>query len=134
MMFYEDESVQIGIDKDLDATFMIYKENVSPDDFINTHRKVVDMLNAIDVCSGKHLVDTKPIKLVSLEGQKWVAENVVPLIHKKSNRDKAQIALVMSSDVFAQFAVQNISKKTDGISETHFFNTSDDAKNWLNGH
>lgn len=131
MIFYEDKLVKVGVDKELDATYMIYKQNVSSNEFIETHRKVVDMLNSVDGCSGKHLVDTKPIKIVSLEGQKWVAENVVPILQNKSKREKAQIALVMSSDVFGQFAVQNISKKTDGISETHFFNTEEDARKWL---
>ena len=131
MTFFEDEFASVGHDRDLDATYMIFKDNVSSEQFIDIHKKVVDMLNTMDSCSGKHLVDTKPIKTVSLEGQKWVAENVVPVMHKKGNREKAQIALVMSSDVFGQFAVQNISKKTDDISEVNFFETSDEAKEWL---
>lgn len=131
MNFYEDNISSIGFNRDLDASYMIFKENVTSDQFIDVHKKVVDMLNTMDTCSGKHLVDTQVLKTVSLEGQKWVAENVVPVMHEKGNCGKAKIALVMSGDVFGQFAVKNITKKTDEISEVHFFNTRDEAENWL---
>lgn len=131
MIYFEDNLASVGFDKDLDATFMIFKESVSSDEFIDIHRKVVEMLLEMDSSSGKHFVDTYPMKTVSLEGQKWVAEHVVPLIHEKGQREVAQIALVLSNDVFGQFAVKNITKKTDGISEVHFFNTAEEAKTWL---
>lgn len=131
MIFFEDNLASVGFDKDTDATYMIFKDNVSSDQFIDVHKKVVEMLNIMDSCSGKHLVDTQPIKTVSLEGQKWVAENVVPVMQKKGKLPKAQIALVMSKDVFGQFAVKNITKKTDEISEVNFFETTDEAKKWL---
>ena len=131
MIFYEDDLSEIGIDRELDATYMIFKKNVSSQDFIDVHKKVIDLFNGIDEFSGKHLVDTSKLKTVSLEGQKWVAEHVVPVIHKKGNREKVSIAIILSDDVFAQFAVQNISKKVDEISDNHFFNTTDEAKKWL---
>ncbi len=131
MEFYNDERAIIGFDKDADFTFMKYKEHVDSDQFISTHKKVVEMLTKMDMYSGKHLVDTKVLKTVSLESQKWVAENVIPLIQQKSKNSKAKIALILSEDVFGSFAVKNISKKADAISETHFFNNYDEAITFL---
>lgn len=131
MIHFEDNLSAIGFDKDLDATFMTFKSNVTSKQFITTHEEVVNMLNDMGEYSGKHLVDCKPLLAISLEGQEWVADNVIPIIRKKGTGDKAKIALIMSDDVFGKFAVHNISKKADANSETHFFNTEIEAKDWL---
>jgi len=132
MEFYNDEHTSIGFNEESDFTYMEYKKHVNSEQFVSTHEKVVEMLKTIKSYSGKHLVNTKVLKTVSVDNQEWVAENVVPVIHEKSNKKKAILALVLSDDIFGQFAVKNISKKADNISETHFFNNYDAAVSFLN--
>ncbi|MEO1049547.1 MAG: hypothetical protein AAFX87_02940 [Bacteroidota bacterium] len=132
MVHLDSELAQIGFDNEIEATFMIFKKEVNTQEFIDVHKEVVTMLDGMDKSTGKHYVDTSKISAVSLEAQAWVAENVVPKIQAKGSYPKAKIALVVSDDVFANFAVKNISSKTDSISETVFFDSLDKAKNWLN--
>ena len=131
MNHYKDELGYVGYDSKDDYTFMEFARNVETDGFIKLHEKVVDMLKSMSTYSGKHLVDTSRIKTISLEGQAWVVENVVPLIQKKSRSDKALIAVVLSKDVFGKFAAENISRKTNEISDTVFFKSHEDALAFL---
>ena len=131
MKNHKDELGCVGYDSKDDYTFMEFTRDVETDGFIQLHEKVVEMLKSMDAYSGKHLVDTSRIKTISLEGQAWVAENVVPLIQQKSNSDKAVIAVVLSNDVFGKFAAENISRKTNDISDTVFFNSREEALGFL---
>ena len=131
MEFYNDEHASVGFNEEFNYTYMEYKKHVNAEQFLTSHEQVVEMLRSMKSYSGKHLVDTKLLKTVSVENQEWVAKNVVPLIHEKSEKGKATIALVLSDDIFGKFAVQNIKNKTDDLSETHFFDNYEEALSFL---
>lgn len=131
MVYKETEQVIVGYDQELSATYMIFKKHLNEEDFIASHQIVIDMINTRKYTSGKHLVDTSKLKVITNRAQNWVAENVVKLIQSVSRKNKVCLSVVLSTNAFAEFAVKNITRETSDISVVQFFNHINDAKKWI---
>ncbi len=131
MVYKETDQVEVGFNEEISATYMIFKKQVNEKDFITCHQYVIDMLNTRKYTTGKHLVDTSQLKVITSHSQNWVANNVITLMQRICRKDKVCVALVLSSNAFAEFAVKNITRETSDISISKFFNHINDAKMWL---
>ncbi|SMG24900.1 SpoIIAA-like [Marivirga sericea] len=65
--------------------------------------------------------------ILSLEDQKWVSESLIP----KAAQEVDKIAVVVSKDVFRKFAAKNILDKQKGKLNFQYFNSLEEAKDWL---
>lgn len=131
MVYKETDQVEIGYNEEISATYMVFKKSVNEKDFLQCHQYLIDMLNTRRYTSGKHLVNTSQLKVITGAAQNWVANNVLKLIHSLGRKEKICIAVILSSNAFAEFAVKNISNETSDISNTKFFNNMPDAQKWL---
>lgn len=131
MVYKETDQVEIGYNEDISATYMIFKTSVNEKDFLQCHQYLIDMLNTRRYTTGKHLVDTSQLKVITGTAQNWVANNVLTLIHSLGRKEKVCLAVILSSNAFAEFAVKNITNETSDISHSKFFNNILDAKKWL---
>ncbi|BDD08020.1 hypothetical protein FUAX_04520 [Fulvitalea axinellae] len=78
-----------------------------------------------------HLADSGNMGTVSVEVQEWVAKEVMPEMAKNAG-GKYKMAGILSGDVFASFAFQNVARRTtvDGVSMCMFDNEPE-AVAWL---
>lgn len=131
MVFKNNNQIETGYFNEIDTTYMIFKQQVNEDDFIEYHQELLDEFNTLKYTSGKHLVDTSPLKIISSSCRKWVAEKIVPRIHQTSNRGKAYIAVVLGKNTFINPDVHHIDPKYNENVHIHYFSKMDDAKMWL---
>ena len=130
MIFKNTHQVEIGYAEEIEATYMIFKKQVNEDDFIECHQYLIDMLNSNKFITGKHLVDTTNLKVITSHSRKWVAANVVPIMEKTAT-DKALIAVVLGHNAFTDFGAEHIDAKYNSSVHIHFFSQIGDAKMWL---
>lgn len=131
MILQKNTEVELGYANEIDATYMFFKRQVNEDDFIECHHDLLDLLNTRNFTSGKHLVDTSNLKIITNNSRKWVAQNFVPLIQSISKNGKVHIAVVLGSSAFMDFGAEHIQSKDQNNVHIHFFSQLNDARMWL---
>lgn len=131
MIFKNTDQIEIGFDNDTSSTYMYFKKQVNEDDFIEAHHELQEVLNTRNYTTGKHLVDTSNLKVITPYASKWVAENIVSQIQKVSANGKARIAVILGSNAFTDFGAEHIHSKYGDSVHIHFFSRRDDANLWL---
>lgn len=131
MIYKENDRVEVGFSEDIQATYMILKKELLDKDLIDCHQEIIEMLETRRYTTGKHLVDTSALSVISTEVQEWIAENVIRRIQTIGKLDKARIALVLSRNAFAEFGVKMIAQQTNEFSVQQFFHSKEEAEDWL---
>lgn len=131
---FENEYAAIFYDKDLDAIILQFKKQAPASDFIKVNQQLLDSFKKLK--TNKFLVDARNIGLVSVEGQKWVVDNLFPgmLAHLKGQ--KLYHVQVVPKEVFGKVASSNIRTKAaktqpDEKLIIESFDSEQLAKDWL---
>lgn len=131
---FENDFASIFFDKELDAIVLKFKKQAPPDEFINVNQKLLDLFKTLN--TNKFLVDARNIGIVSVEGQKWVVDNLFPgmLGHLKGR--KLYHVQIIPKEVFGKVASSNIrSKAASTQPETNLviesFESEQLATEWL---
>jgi hypothetical protein len=135
MLQHEDAFSTIGYDQELDALTLQFKKQAPTQDFINLNKKAVEFFLKLN--TNKFYVDTRKIGVVSLEGQKFVIDEVFPrmLAHTKG-RKFYHVQVINPSEVFGKVAASNIKnkaslKRADEKLIIESFDCEIEAKAWL---
>ncbi len=131
MVVNKTDQIELGVDDNINATYMIFKQQVNEDDFIEAHLELLDLLNTRKYTSGKHLVDTRKLKVITSYSSQWLHENIVPQIQNVSDDGTAYIAVVLGSNVFTDLGGEYVHSKFSESVHVHFFKDVEDAKRWL---
>jgi hypothetical protein len=134
---FENDYASIYHDKDLDAIILQFKKQAPPKDFIAVNQQLLDSFKKLK--TNKFLVDARNIGLVSVEGQKWVVDNLFPgmLAHLKGQ--KLYHVQIVPKEVFGKVASNNIkTKATNTLPDQNLviesFDSEQQARNWLKSH
>lgn len=132
---FENDFASIYFDNALDAIVLKFKKQAPPNDFINVNQKLLELFKTLN--TNKFLVDARNIGIVSVEGQKWVVENLFPgmLSHLKGR--KLYHVQIVPKEVFGKVASSNIRSKASAAQpETNLviesFESEQLAIEWLN--
>lgn len=131
LIFKKNDDVEIGYDQEINATYMQFKCQVNEDDFIEYHLDLLDALNTKKFTSGKHLVDSSKLKLITNSSRKWLGQNVMPKIQENSSVGEAHIAVVLGCNSFSDYGAEHIESPFGNSINIHFFSQMEDAKMWL---
>jgi len=132
---FENEFAEISFDKDIDAIALHFKKQAPPNDFIGINQKVLEIFKTLN--TNKFYVDTRKIGVVSIEGQKWVIENLFPgMIAHIKGKKLFHVQVVNPAEIFGKVAASNIKSKAvtqqpDKNLVIESFNTEQEAKDWL---
>lgn len=131
MTFKNNDQIEIGFSEEANSTYMSFKEQLTEDDFIEYHQELLDMLNTLKYKSGRHLVDTTHLKVISPEARDWVAKNIIPRIQQISDDGRVYIAVVLGCNAFTGFGMDNNQFVNNEAIHIHYFSQLEDAKTWL---
>lgn len=131
MIFKDNDQIKIGFAEDANSTYMVFKEQLNEDDFIAYHQELLDELNTLKYTSGRHLVDTTHLKIVTPESRQWIAENIIPRIQQISKDNRVYIAVVLGCKAFTGFVMENNQFIHNEAIHIHYFSQFEDAKTWL---
>lgn len=134
MMYYDDAFVCIGYNTHKHYTFMRFKKTCSSKQFRDYHYKLLDFFK--EKSPNAHLVDTSKMGVVSLDDQQYVGKNIIPQMANLAGEGTLQIAVIVSKDIFAKFAVQNIEKQAKALDKKEkvdhqMFGNEANAVDWL---
>jgi hypothetical protein len=131
---FENDFASIYFDKTLDAIILKFKKQAPSNDFINVNQKLLEIFKALK--TNKFLVDARQIGVVSVEGQKWVVDNLFPGMLGHLKGKKLYHVQIVPKEVFGKVATNNIRSKASNTQPDEkmiieAFESEDDAKNWL---
>ena len=134
MIYYDDAFVCIGYNTHKHYTFMRFKKICSSKQFRDYHYKLLDFFK--EKTPNAHLVDTSKMGVVSLDDQQYVGKNIIPQMANLAGEGTLQIAVIVSKDIFAKFAVQNIEKQAKSLDKKEkvdhqMFGNEANAVEWL---
>ncbi|GAB3535099.1 hypothetical protein GCM10027443_23370 [Pontibacter brevis] len=122
---------EIGQHDGLQAIILTYKRKGTSAEFRSLHYKLVEAFEKKR--KGKLLVDARKLGIVAPEDQRWVGHHIVPQMARHNDRKFLSVAVVTTSYVFTQMAINNIeqlSVDTGSCINKHFHDMTE-ATNWL---
>jgi hypothetical protein len=113
--------------EDVKAVHMEWKKYAAGDKFRNGLDKGLELITAKG--SSRWLADLRDMQVVNQEDQEWSNEDWTPRAVKAGIR---HMAILVPKDVFGKTSVDRIMEKMLDIGlTTHYFESVDEAKNWL---
>jgi len=134
MKIFENEFAEILHDEELNILSLVYKKQVQKDDFIFINQKFLEIFRTLNIY--KIYINALKIKVVPVEGQHWVINNMIPGMIEHVNGKMLYHAQVLNTDSFVKFAAQNIRNKSQNQSieipmKVAAFESEEEGWNWL---
>lgn len=124
-LIFEAPNVSVQENAAISAAVIAFKGHVKSDVYRNAMEKNYELCKKPEIKNW--LQDNREAGVLSLEDQKWVSTDLIP--RAAGHVDK--IAVVVSKDVFRNFAAKNILSKEEGKLNFRYFNSMDEALTWL---
>lgn len=134
-LFFDNDYVTIGYNTTLDALVLQYKRQGKEDEFIEINKKLLEVYQ--DIKSGKFHVDLRKMGVVSVRGQQFIGEVVLPALVEMSPKKILFHSQLLDKDVFANVAASRIKSTSEvksinkGQIVVQQFKNEEQAKNWL---
>ena len=128
MAFHINDAVSIDLDAFVpNAAKMEWRKIATSEQYREGHEKFLELISKEQVV--RWVLNFRDAKKIQVPDQNWTIQEWFPRAVQTSAQ---KIAIVLSSDIFAQIAVRNIinSVTTSGL-QVAFFETEEDAKGWL---
>lgn len=133
--FFDNDYVTIGYSAPLDALVLLYKRQGKEDEFFEINKKLLDVY--VDIKSGKCHVDLRKMGVVSVKGQQFIGEVVLPTLVDMSPNKTLFHSQLLDKDVFANVAASKIKSTSEvqsvgkGKIVVKQFRQEEEAKHWL---
>ncbi|MBN2350033.1 MAG: hypothetical protein JXJ22_14430 [Bacteroidales bacterium] len=105
------DHAEIVYDENLKTLKLIYKSQISADEFIQVNQQFIDVFKSLD--TNKIFVDARVIKVVPVKSQQWIVQHMMPELIKHVNGNKLYHVQILNKDAFVQYAAKSIKSQTE---------------------
>jgi len=116
------------VDRQLGALVAIFDDFMKPDEFKRRCFKTLELVTETGIT--KALIDTRGLKVMVQENQRWIDEVWYPEAKRVGLR---HMAFLMPEDFFGRISVETSNRRVmrEGIIEVHYFDAEKLAHDWL---
>ncbi|MCG8477034.1 MAG: hypothetical protein MI784_16325 [Cytophagales bacterium] len=119
------EYYSLVYDEKMETTILSFKKNCGDERLLEASRMITDFV--AHYRNHKHITDTSLLGPISIEAQKELAEEILPVMCALPSK-RMVVGLVLGTDVFASYAAKNISSSAHELHDTIFYNHIDKAR------
>ncbi|MCG8477035.1 MAG: hypothetical protein MI784_16330 [Cytophagales bacterium] len=119
------EYYSLVYNEEMETTILSFKKNCGDERMLEAHRKLTDFV--AHYRNHKHITDTSLFGPISIEAQKELAEEILPVMCALPSK-RMIVGLVLGSDALATSVAKNVSSSARELHDTIFYNHIDEAK------
>jgi hypothetical protein len=116
------------IDQQLGALVAVFDDFMKPEEFKRRCNRTLELVKETSLT--KVLVDTRELKVMVQENQRWIDEVWYPDAMRAGLR---YMAFIMPEDFFGKISVETSNRRVvrEGVIQVHYFDVEQLARDWL---